>query len=143
MTTIAYRDGEMAADGRMIQGYAIVSSDCVKIYRRDRDGALAGSAGGTVYAEKFRRWFLEAGEDTPPPEAGETDRGIIAFKNGVIRLYEADGSFVLTDKFTAIGSGKEFALGAMEAGADALSAVEIAARRDPGTGGSLIVLAHA
>jgi hypothetical protein len=40
---------------------------------------------------------------------------------------------VLLDTNVAIGSGAEYAIGAMEAGLTALEAVKVSARRDPAT----------
>ncbi|SDK41836.1 hypothetical protein [Bradyrhizobium ottawaense] len=138
MTTVAYRHGIMAADTRMIQGTAIIGS-MVKIVRRD-DGALAGAAGDAGWAQAFHRWFLD-GEDGEFPMLEENSKGvIIRRRRKPIEMFEQGGTIVFKPPFFAMGSGKEFALGAMAQGASAEAAVEVAMRFDPGSGGNITVL---
>lgn len=141
MTTIAYRDGVLAADTIMCMGGTLIGST-VKIARR-MDGAMAGSAGGATYNAAFSLWFLD-GEIGPPPKAEQDDhsfdRGVIFRADGTLEVFEPRGRFSATAPYFAFGSGKELALGAMFAGADAVTAVRAAIAHDPHTGGDITVL---
>lgn len=143
MTTIAYRDGMLAADTAMCQGGVMMGS-VEKIARR-ADGDLCGSAGDASYNAAFTAWFL-GGEEGSPPEAKEEDRtfdrGVIFRRSGDIEIYEPRGRFAASAPYFAFGSGKEPALGAMFAGADAAVAVEAAIEFDPHSGGAVTVLCH-
>ncbi|WP_316196603.1 hypothetical protein [Bradyrhizobium sp. SZCCHNS3053] len=140
MTTVAYKDGMMAADTLMIKG-STKFGHVTKIVKRD-DGALCGGSGNLNWVQAFHRWFLDGCVDAPP-ELSEYDNGLIARKGDPeVEVYEQGGSFRFKANWTAIGSGKEYAFGAMCAGASAEDAVLIACIYDPGTGGIPTVLTH-
>ena len=140
MTTVAYRHGIMAADTRMIQGSAIIG-DFVKIVRR-KDGVLAGAAGDAGWAQAFHRWFLD-GEKGDYPMLEENSKGVIVRgRRKQVEMLEQGGWIIFKPPFFAMGSGKEFALGAMAQGATAEQAVDVAMRFDPGSGGQIMVLRH-
>lgn len=141
MTTIAYRDRVLAADTAMCQGGVMVGS-VVKIARRN-DGDMCGAAGDAAYNAAFRDWFLGGEEGNPPQakqEEGIFDRGVIFRKAGGIDVFEPRGKFSVLAPYFAFGSGKEAALGAMFAGADAETAVRAAIQFDPHTGGEITLL---
>lgn len=138
MTTIVYRDGVLAADTRMIAGTAIIGS-IAKIVRRD-DGALCGGAGHASVVQAFQRWFLD-GEEGDPPVEDETKMFVISPK-GNVEMFEVDGTIEWRAPYFAMGSGKEFALGAMYAGASAEEAVKAAMKFDPYSGGKVMTLTH-
>lgn len=134
MTTIAYRDGIMAADSRAYAGDKIPIGEKVKI-RRLEDGTLIGAsstlAGGT-------KWVLDWFEAGCPAKAGESELLpdkfdlLVAYPNG--ELYIANDHAVLQGpliaSFLAIGSGEEYALGALQHGANAVQAVTAACALD-------------
>jgi len=72
----------------------------------------------------------------------ENSKGVIIRRRKPIELYEQGGTIIFKPPFFAMGSGKEFALGAMGQGASAEQAVDVAMRFDPGTGGEIMVLRH-
>lgn len=143
VTTIAYRDGVLAADTAMCQGGVMIGT-IVKIVRRD-DGDMAAAAGDAAYNAAFNAWFM-AGENGSPPEAKSEDifldRGMIFRKSGQIEVFEPRGKFACQAPYIAVGSGRESALGAMFAGADAETAIKAAIQLDPHTGGEITVLRH-
>lgn len=143
MTTIAYRNGILAADTQMATSGS-VNGSVIKIARRE-DGALVGAAGYATYAYAFMQWFL-SGEQGDPPKADHSDnnldRGVIFGSDGYFRVYEVEGMFVATAPYYAFGGGMDFALGAMHAGAGAKQAIEAAIAHDPNTGGDITVLSH-
>lgn len=141
MTTIAYRDGVLAADTSMTVSGVMVGR-MVKIVRR-ADGDMAGGAGDAAMVGTFNEWFL-AGESGTRPELKEgdnwIDRSVIFRRSGAIDIFEPRGRFTCTAPYYAVGSGKEAALGAMFAGADAETAVRAAMEHDPHTKGDVTVL---
>lgn len=143
MTTIAYRDGTLAADTRATVGDNVLGN-VIKI-ARNSNGDLAGAAGMASYSYTFLKWFtsLETGE---PPQAVKDDqtfdRGVIFRKTGQIIVFEPTGRYECTAPYYALGSGRPEALGAMFAGADAETAIKAAAAHDANTGGNITVLRH-
>jgi hypothetical protein len=144
MTTIAYRSGVLAAD-TMLTVSGSYFGRAIKIFKREKDNALAGSCGNADYAAAFSRWFL-AGKLDDPPKAEESDknvdRSVIFLTNGEIWIFEPGGKFQVYADYFAFGSGMDFALGAMHMGADARQAIEAACKHDPNTGGDITVLRH-
>lgn len=141
MTTIAYRNGVLAADTAAHIGnsfYATVKKIC-----RRSDGDMAAASGEASYNAEFCKWFM-GGEAGDPPKAGESerylDRGAIFRQSGEIEIFEPGGRFVITAPYAAFGCGMDFALGAMFAGADAETAVRAAIQHDPYTAGNVVVL---
>lgn len=148
MTTVAYKDGIMACDSCWSDNESWDTSQ-TKI-KRLSSGALLGSAGDND-SRQIERLF-----DKVKTPAGLPDKaavlalrvsygGIIVlprgrvFKIGAIHMSEAHwdkdmdddvGVWEISGPFCAVGSGKEFALGAMAAGKGALEAVKIACRFD-------------
>lgn len=141
MTTIAFKDGVLAADTAMCQGGTMIGR-VVKIVRRD-DGDMAGAAGNANFNALFIAWFL-AGENDEQPKATESerhhDRGVIFRKAGDIDVFEVNGAFRCEADYFAFGSGMDYALGAMFAGAGAGTAVHAAVKHDPHSGGDVTIL---
>jgi hypothetical protein len=134
MTTVAYRDGVMAADsGSWFSN--VVYRSALKV-ARGPDGSLHGVTGNAGDAGQYIRWVLDGMPGDPPqPEAINREEGRSAFlalvvppHGDVARVWTAYG---WEDHhgvpFIAIGAGAEMAIGAMAAGASAERAVEIAA----------------
>ncbi len=129
MTTIAYKDGVLAADTRATQGDTILMN-VSKIHR----DSLTPTAfcGDLKVLQDFRNhqdW------EQLPTEGWESinTRGTLRDAQGVtLSIKPGD--------FWAIGSGAPFALGAMAAGATPEQAVKIAARYDTGTNDTVEVV---
>ena len=143
MTTIAYRNGILAADTRAIIGGSTMGS--INKIAKNFGGSLAGAGGNAGYNYAFIEWFRN-GEEGIPPEAKVTDnaldRGVIFRVDGKIEVYEPDGKFMIKAPYYALGSGMDVALGAMFMGATAEQAVQAAIAHDNGTGGDVLVLKH-
>lgn len=139
MTTIAYRDGVIAADTSMSCD-GMVLSGRVKIARAD-DGRLIGAAGSSAYSDAFREWALK--EQGNPPKTGADSIGFIIATDGSVRVWdsdEGDGFFRVHPPYFAAGSGAPVAFGAMHVGADAEAAVRAAIAHDKSTNGDVLVL---
>lgn len=137
MTTIAFRDGVLAADTATLNGYTLLTNAVDKIVRHH--GCLCGGAGRAVYLGEFQRWFL-AGEFGSRPEADEDDAAIIVRPSGLIHRFEKGGWIELHPKYYSLGSGRDHAYGAFYMGATAEQAVCAAIAHEPGTGGNVTVL---
>lgn len=146
MTTIAYRDGVMAAD-TVAFGGGIKLARLVKIARNDA-GDLAGAVGDAGFAFAFLEWFRK-GEPEPAIKLvsdraeDRWDKALIVRAAGrQIEVYEPYGRFPVSAPYFAIGSGKSVALGAMFMGATAVQAVQAAIALDEGSSGEAMALVH-
>ena len=137
MTTVAYKDGVIAYDGLIVAGGEKVD---IEHDKRIRVGNINFFWAGALHQTDFLiESFLNQGYTAP--EKIKDVQAIVwdghelwqcgFYEDGFIR-YRENPKFAL-----AIGSGGQFAVGAMEAGASAKKAVEIAAKRDLCTGGRI------
>jgi hypothetical protein len=144
VTTIAYRNGVLASESRISLtsegGGERYFDSSRKLFRKN--GAVIALAGESSPGMLFLKWY---GTAKKPPAAlidGEADfTALVLTKEG---LFEYDAYCIpepVEEEFYAIGSGCKAALGAMHMGADAATAVEIAKRVDPGSGGRVVTMA--
>ena len=138
MTTIAYRAGIMAGDGReTIQNdehssWYVLQDKCHKVIKL-KDGRLFGGAHGS---ESIVRLENALKQGLPPPKL-EDIAGLLVDTKGAMWLYEGNMWQRVKGPYYAVGSGSILAFAAMDAGATAIEAVTIAARRDPFSGGKV------
>ena len=146
MTVIAYRDGVLAADRFAVAG-GVIWCHKTKIVRRAGDGALIGTAGSGPIGERYKAWFLAGGDALRRPSLSQMLDGE-AHSAGAL-VVRADGTVeehcdlaveIREGAFHAIGCGAVFALAAMEMGASAARAVEVACRFDVHCGGGVDTL---
>lgn len=104
----------------------------VKLYRRN--GKIIGFAGDVHQAMVFVDWYFDS-KQRKPDLANENDwHALVASKTGLEEWNHTLRPVPVYDRFYAIGSGAEVAMGAMEAGASAKRAAEIACKRADGCG---------
>ena len=140
MTTIAYRNGVLAADTQAENCGWVIPGGARKIRRINSDTAAA-ICGDWALFEPWLHW--QCGDDDKPFDLGENTRIILANAAEGVTVYEGRGWFKFDGPFGAWGSGWPAAVAAMHMGADAKRAVEIAALCDPSTGGDVQVMAVA
>lgn len=135
MTTIAYRDGMLAADTQTSFS-GIRCADQRKIHREGR--LLTGFSGTSTNYERFRSWVRDGMSGDFDSRGGNV---FILPPSGPAVIW-GDGDYPWREpsEFWALGSGEHLALGAMSAGATAEEAVRIAMRWDNATGGEITVL---
>lgn len=139
MTTIAYRSGTMASDGRTTGGGMIVTDATRKLVLSRCGTKLGGASGRAIDGEEFLRW-VEKGAKGSAPEGDYwglliTPRYVRLFVSGhpTGRTLPWEGPF-------AIGSGAAAALGALHMGASPREAVVVAAKVDSSSGGEIMEL---
>lgn len=136
MTTIAYRDGVLAADTRVTSCNNCAAGYVQKIGRLP-DGALWGFTGALQVMEACVAWADERKGDPPAMDEGCF---ILISPDGLVRQWWGKGWIQSTSDAFAWGSGERPARAAMMAGAGVGRAVEIAAALDDDTGGDITVL---
>lgn len=139
MTTIAYKDGVIAYDSRVTRGSLIDHDDYEKLIHRNGHQFLFTGCGPDFSSLIDEFLGVKAG-DRPLDASG------MVVTNGGICLIgrDAESGFwvddVWMDRPFAIGSGRDFALAAMDMGASAEEAVRAAMKRDVYTGGKVRTL---
>jgi len=164
LTTIAYKDGVMAADTMEIfhetKYYGVNKIDI-------GENSLFGYAGPVQFMPKVMLWWqrsettvlsppawdcsavedcsgfyailVRRGKDYhPPTRQQKTPHEIYGVTDGGVAII-----FPGKDQCIAIGSGAPFALGAMHAGADAIDGVKAAIKYDLCTGGAVQTVSFA
>lgn len=134
MTTVAYRDGILAADSRGTCAGWVQPGKETKLFRL-QDGRAAGVTGQWAIAKRLLDW-IESDRSTAQPEGDA--RVIVVGKR--IEVFEDGHSYIENAKFMAWGSGMPPALGALHAGASAVEAVRIASLVDTLSGGKVMFL---
>lgn len=133
MTTIAYRDGILAADTRAMVGGWKAAHSVQKVFAIKSDrGQIAACAGNYSSACAFIEW-LRNPHNSRPGLAEDTSILVVEAIDK-LRVYEGSGDFPISAPFVALGSGMPPATAAMIMGASAKRAVEIASMLDDGTG---------
>lgn len=139
MTTIAF-DGKLVAADRRISGDGHALTHVRKLHSVSGRWIVA-SAGTAADCDAFLRWVKDHGHlmpDNPAPNEGDEFQGlVIDRRTGKVTYYDLDGKAFPVTAPIAIGSGAQYARGAMLAGKDARAAVKIAAQCDGGTGGKI------
>jgi hypothetical protein len=143
MSVIVFKGGIMAADSRAYGGRGQASpGQKVKAHRLS-DGTRIGMVSAIVgMPERFLAWYAQGADPKAWGDGNPDLRALIVRPNGEVMLFEdglqASGPIVC-ERY-AIGSGAEFALGAMEMGATAERAVEVACLFEPHCGLPVTVL---
>jgi hypothetical protein len=142
MTTIALRDGILAAD-RAIFDRDTYCGQTVKIHRAGC-GAIGGVAGCFGDASTFREWMTSSAwvdVSSPPQFDHENSEALVIKPDGSVFWIGPGKRWVQQwGPFFAIGSGFRIAMGALAAGASASEAVSIACDLDCYTRGPVDTL---
>lgn len=143
MTTVVVdaRTRTMAADTQMAYHCAHVTKVWKVLNPLDGDFWLMGVSGKLNQGLAFRDWWTAptAAEVEAPDMEGT--HVLLLGPRGDIAMY-ADGTMpvVVEEKFMSIGSGSDYAMGALAAGATPAQAVKIASRYDQSTNNKVKVL---
>lgn len=136
MTVVAW-DGKILAADR-IRTYGDMLATGTKIKRLD-DGSIIAMTADIINGQRMMKWYAAGAKKEKYPKT-DKDGGfallIVADKNGC-RSYYSDRDeepVEVEDSFFAWGVGREAAIGALEMGADAVRAVEVASKWVAGCG---------
>lgn len=142
MTTVAFRDGVMAADTMITNGNQ-KQHGVQKIYRIG--SWVVGFAGDFGDIPVLCEWLEKQAECRSVPDWGQPDEFpedidtdvLIACAAGLFELDSKGRVIPVPVTFTAIGSGAKYAIGAMAYGASATKAIQIAMDNDTYSGGEV------
>lgn len=140
MTTVAWDGKQMVAD--TLSNWSGLKGKVVKAWKL-KDGSLLGGSGayGDILASRI---WIEGGQHLEkfPPKYSQDGCTILLVRENCPpqRFENSPYPTTILEPFTAIGSGTDYALGAMAMGADAERAVEVAISFDLNSGGELTVL---
>lgn len=143
MSVIAFKHGVLAADSRAYGGNWQASPGQKTKIHLLADGSRVGITSAAIGTpERFLAW-LRAGAD-PAKWTGDKPecRALMVKPSGEVFLASDSVHFSgpITSDCYAIGSGCDFAMGAMLAGASSEEAVRIACRLDPHCGEPVMTL---
>lgn len=137
MTTVACNRKYMAAESMGASGNLKLTGDR-KLFRGP-EGSVLGVAGVYTKALALAKWIC-GGLDNPPDDLDEA--WVLQLRHDGIWMYEQTAvPFEIHNPFIAMGSGGDFAIGAMAAGADPFDAVKVATKYDVFSGGKIITMA--
>lgn len=148
MTTVVYRDGVLAADTMITYGTTLMPGSTKKIHKLP-NGALYGFTGSLEIGEVMRRHLVDVGQTSGVLEdrhdlKDENFEALVVQPDGTTLFFENRTWMILKLPYVAMGSGKDYAYGALELGASAKQAVKAAKALDANTGGRIVTLkAHA
>lgn len=141
MTTIAYKDGIIAADSQVSLGSLICNNDFNKVQRFDSQefGSVYVGAAGTLshICEMFDFIAtLFSGEEPDAIKFGSEHFQVVMLtedgelKEGLLTESSTNILWIDCEQPYAIGSGSHIAIGAMAAGSTAEEAVKLASKHD-------------
>lgn len=147
MTTIAFKDGVMAADSRgNDENVGIVPIP--KVFRKKIKGKeyIFGVAGYWEGALMFVEWFRtrdNALHERLMKLSGDSEFDVLIW-DGKKLLYADQFMYLVevTEPYYALGSGAKHAITAMDCGRSARQAVQMAMKRDSNTGGRVVSMRH-
>lgn len=137
MTTIAFDGKILASDSRMTSNNEIMRGNVNKIsIRKDYAFCLAGTFAAF---EPLVKWFTKGAIEADFPSLNMQYTFLVIDKKLKVTVYSSNnGSHKTKYKAPiAIGSGQDFATGAMAIGANAKQAVKAASKLDIYTGGKI------
>ena len=142
MTTIATDGITIAADSRSTRNREILAGQTQKIIIRNGRSIYA-SSGATLLRNALIEWHVNGANPKDLPVRGnDTPWALLVIEApGDLTLYDDEAPYPvkLTVPFT-MGSGRDFAMGAMLAGASPAEAVKIACAKDIYTGAPVQVV---
>lgn len=140
MTTIAYRDGVMASDSQLTRGHSHRDGSSQKVFRLG-SGLLVGIAGRWPEAQRFVDWLRQGAEGWPSPMGGEQGaEAIVIMPDDLVLMVTGHGMERFRAPYVTLGTGSDYASGAMAHGASAEEAVRAALAHESFSSGPLQVV---
>lgn len=134
MTTIAWDGKTLAVDSSNSMGDTMLLGSCQKIWRLDTDFGPGNPAVWVTFTGQYQdgmqflNWYMLGQPHDNRPTLDESFAALVwdPATRTLWRYEHRLAMYVIQAPFYACGSGREYALGAMMAGANAEAAVEIA-----------------
>lgn len=130
MTTVVWDGKTLAADRRMAE----YMTTC-KIF--PIPGGYFSGAGSMDQLVEVAAWLQESGDKPRLPDEPESEFIVVRGSEAFWLTWPWLREVRIREPFAALGSGSEYALGALAMGADAETAVKVAAQFDRHTGGGV------
>lgn len=153
MTTIIATRNKILSDGKVTVGSRVDTLNFKKV--RKIGDYLVGGAGRLSSILTFFSWFeqnlqCQAAQETipglmiqsDPDKEDEEFVALVVHPDGKIYMHEGNNptrAYPLTEDYYAVGSGADFALAALDAGATPEEAMEVAKLRDAFSGGETFI----
>lgn len=141
MTTIVVTDHHVACDSRTLADGVIVSTKMPKVI--EMCGRLFGITGDTVMLHPVASWIVAgASVDAHPKGDWTVVEAGIGFSH-LVQYWTSDSPYpIVVETPFAMGSGEQFAYGALDVGVTAEEAVKAAIKRDPKSSGPVQVFSR-
>lgn len=135
MTTIIYKKGKVYADRAVTDRGTKYANGTTKIKKIEVKGvpAVFAHSGALVVMAEIEDWLTNNPDTKYRPNKGLNYTSFVVFKNGRLILLDQHGACDMECDTYVMGSGSDYALGALAAGASPKRAIEIAAEFDGAT----------
>lgn len=139
MTTAAFDGKQFAVDSQWTHGDTPIYRSKLRRITFRGERAVAAGAGLVEHWTPVIEWIASECKGEPPEIAEKNNFSILIVtkSRGVFYMDESLFVFELGQTRWAIGTGSDYALGAMAAGKTAAEAVEVASALDINTGGNI------
>ena len=137
VTTIAYRDGIIASDTAVFDGTSY-QHEGQKMFRVGPN--IIAGAGNYEAVLAFVEWIKSGQAKEDKPNVGDDFEAVVVNARAAKWYGKLLFGAPQGGGYWALGSGTDFALAAMDAGASAKQAVKIAINRDIRSGGKAVVM---
>lgn len=153
MTTIIATKNKILSDGKVTLGGRVDTTEFKKV--RKIGDYLVGGAGRLTSVLSFFQWFeqnlqCEAARDavpgllisSNPDKEDEEFIALVVHPDGKIFLHEGNDptrAYPVDAEYYSVGSGSDYALAALDAGATPEAAMEVAKKRDAFSGGTTFI----
>lgn len=135
MTTVAWDGKSMAADRMMTFGTTPVPTSKLHRITFQKKPAILGFSGTADEFIPLLQWLKKPKGDAPLSQDRQDWSAMVVLKSGEVFYAAGKPVFISLGKITwSIGSGGDYAMGAMDFGATAEEAVAIACARDTASG---------
>lgn len=143
MTTVVWRAPFLAADQQLTGGVVHAVHKLARFHDRELGPCIFGAAGLWRPTKRLLAW-IEGGREGRCPSTNEVDVLVVIRSTMTCEQWESDrGTLIRTafaGPYVAIGTGANFALGALHAGASVRRAIAAAAAHDELTGKGVQVI---
>lgn len=144
MSVVVYRNGVLAADSRAYGGRGQASPGRKNKIHDLGDGRRVGVVSAVLGdPERFVAWLRKGADPTAWVGEKPDIRALLIDAGGDVYLYDESiwpSGPITPGECVAIGSGSDYAMGAMHMGATASQAVEAAIRFESNCGGPIVIL---